>query len=402
MDIESTPRDLAPGGGRSALRGRRARRSARGCSSSRSHRSGRAAARRARRPAPAPGAAQPARQRHQVHARGRGPARVSSAHRRPDAAALRCHRHGHRDRGREARARSSRRSRQTQSGAAAGGTGLGLTISHRLVRGMGGELQVESTPGKGSRFYFELPLVEAEDDGAQPSGDVDGERCRSDARAGARRAHDGARRRRQLGQPPHSRQPARERGRARDHRCRRPRGGRARAAQHRPDVVFMDLRMGDLDGFEATRRLAADEATAAIPVIAVSASAWGEVRQAAREAGCVDFLPEAGQGRGALCEAAALHGRALRQLRRRTAKRRRRRLVRSARIGKVRPRLLLRLREAAADRQRRRSRTRLRTNCRRRWRRAGALGRRVAALTAAFDFDALLRLAASLDGGAEP
>ena len=50
--------------------------------------------------------------------------------------------------------------------------------------------------------------------------------------------------------------------------------------------------MADLNGFEATRRLGADEATAAIPVIAVSASAWDEVRQAARDAGCVDFLPK--------------------------------------------------------------------------------------------------------------
>ena len=50
--------------------------------------------------------------------------------------------------------------------------------------------------------------------------------------------------------------------------------------------------MADLNGFEATRRLAGDEATAAIPVIAVSASAWDEVRDAAREAGCVDFLPK--------------------------------------------------------------------------------------------------------------
>src|SRR5207302_380473 len=43
-----------------------------------------------------------------------------------------------------------------------GGTGLGLYISRELVRRVGGRIQVDSSPGRGSTFVVEVPLATAE------------------------------------------------------------------------------------------------------------------------------------------------------------------------------------------------------------------------------------------------
>src|ERR671939_1193188 len=64
----------------------------------------------------------------------------------------------------------------------------------------------------------------------------------------------------------------------------------ASVERERPRIILLDLMMPVLDGFQVAQRLKADPATASIPIIAVSAMARPDDREAALAAGCNEFV----------------------------------------------------------------------------------------------------------------
>lgn len=57
-----------------------------------------------------------------------------------------------------------------------------------------------------------------------------------------------------------------------------------------PDIILLDMRMPEMDGYEAARQLKAGPETKEIPIIALTGNAMDEQRRAALEAGCDDFI----------------------------------------------------------------------------------------------------------------
>ena len=63
-----------------------------------------------------------------------------------------------------------------------------------------------------------------------------------------------------------------------------------RAADSAPDIILMDLSLPVMDGWEATRRLKADKATADIPIVALTGHALAGILEGAKKAGCDAFV----------------------------------------------------------------------------------------------------------------
>jgi len=65
--------------------------------------------------------------------------------------------------------------------------------------------------------------------------------------------------------------------------------GVSMALSEMPDLILMDVALGEMDGWEATLLIKANPATAAIPIIALTAHALASDRDKSVEVGCCDF-----------------------------------------------------------------------------------------------------------------
>ncbi len=165
-----------------------------------------------------------------------------------------------------------------------GGSGLGLTISRRLVRLMGGELEVESELGRGSTFHFTITL--GRDGEMETAG-----HCRQTARGGPRQ------RERLRGlhllvveDNPINRQIAQELLAQEGAGVEVASSGRQGLdllvrAQAPFDAVLMDIQMPDMDGYSVARRIREELGMLDLPIIAMTANALSDDRRRCQAAG---------------------------------------------------------------------------------------------------------------------
>ncbi|MCH9696707.1 MAG: response regulator [Gammaproteobacteria bacterium] len=165
------------------------------------------------------------------------------------------------------------------------GTGLGLAISQRLVALLGGDLQVSSEPGCGSRFWFDLNLPVQ----AQESGEMASEASHNIVIAlrGKQRkvliADDKPDNRRLLID-------WLQRFELELYEAENGRQCIDQILKLKPDLVLLDSKMPEMDGLDVSRAIRTNPELNSIAIIAVSANAFDEHRQRCLAAGANNFL----------------------------------------------------------------------------------------------------------------
>lgn len=166
-----------------------------------------------------------------------------------------------------------------------GGSGLGLSISRRLVEMMGGEIGVESVPGKGSCFHFTCRFGAPSETPSEKLSEVIAE-VKTIRPLSILLVDDNRDNRTVLSAY----------FRRTDHRVEcAVNGGEAVAMvkQGGYDLVLMDMEMPVMDGYTAVRLIREweqESGCAPLPVIALTANALKEDRKKSLDAGCNDHL----------------------------------------------------------------------------------------------------------------